>query len=371
MAGQRLAIPLRLNDPALSDADLFGLAQIRFRESLPPHEPKRERETQVVFANFAPLVQADGAGSGLPFHLSKDGSELTVGSETVRRADLADREITVGTARIQLVGYWPDFVMNNGEPSTKSQEANNPAVIVRVEYEAQPVTRELALELAPDGEKLKYQFVRDGRVVSSGVAEKGSSLTAGWMDWQVLIADFDPSAEIRNDIRLPAENEPETGIPGLRVRLEPGGGLAGEPKWIESGRLTDLAAGSDRVRIGYGLEVIPVAFTLTLLNFEVPRYEGTDTPANFIATIQFDDPATGRTQVATAEMNHPASWPGGFWAVMTGLNYKFSQAEWNPRDLDETTLQVLYDPGWFFKWTGSLAICFGIALMFYWKPKKA
>lgn len=371
MAGQHLAIPLRLNDPSLGDADLFGLAHIRFRETLPLHELKRERETQVVFANFAPVIQSEGAGSGMTIHLSKDARELTVGSETFQRDEIMDREVVVGTARIQIAGYWPDFVMKNGAPSTKSQDPNNPAVIVRVEYEMEPSLRELALELAPAGNGLRYQFVRDGRIVSSGVAEKGSSLSSGWMDWEVRIADFASSAEIRNEIRLPAENEPETGIPGLRARLETGSGPVGEPAWIESGRLTDLVSGSDRVRIGYGLEVIQVPFTLALLSFEVPRYEGTETPADYIATIQFADPSTGRNRIAIAKMNHPASWPGGFWAITTGWNYKFSQAEWNPRDLDETTLQVLYDPGWLFKWTGSLAICAGIALMFYWKPKKA
>ncbi len=34
----------------------------------------------------------------------------------------------------------------------------------------------------------------------------------------------------------------------------------------------------------------------------------------------------------------------------------------------QTTLQVLYDPGWLLKWLGSLGICVGIAIMFYWKP---
>ena len=67
-------------------------------------------------------------------------------------------------------------------------------------------------------------------------------------------------------------------------------------------------------------------------------------------------------------MNHPASFPGTLLANFTGINYKFSQAEWNPRNLEETTLQVLYDPGWLLKWIGSLGICVGIAIMFYWRP---
>jgi hypothetical protein len=107
------------------------------------------------------------------------------------------------------------------------------------------------------------------------------------------------------------------------------------------------------------------------VDFEVPRYEGTETPSNYIATVEFRDPATGETKTGTAKMNHPASFPGTLLSNFTGINYKFSQAEWNPRDLGETTLQVLYDPGWLLKWVGSLAICVGIATMFYIKPRSS
>ena len=137
---------------------------------------------------------------------------------------------------------------------------------------------------------------------------------------------------------------------------------------MESGEITALTDGSQIVRIGYGLETKPLPFSLRLVNFEVPRDEGTDTPSDFLATIEFRNSATGATKTGVAKMNHPASFPGTALANLTGFNYKFSQAEWNPRDLGETTLQVLYDPGWLLKWIGSLGICLGIAIMFYWTP---
>jgi membrane-bound lytic murein transglycosylase D len=140
-------------------------------------------------------------------------------------------------------------------------------------------------------------------------------------------------------------------------------------RWVPSGDITALTDGRNVVRIGYGLELRPIPFSLKLVNFEVPRYEGTETPANFISTLEFKDNATGEVKAGTARMNHPASFPGTLFANFTGINYKFSQAEWNPQDLGETTLQVLYDPGWILKWTGSLAICIGITIMFYFKPK--
>jgi hypothetical protein len=38
--------------------------------------------------------------------------------------------------------------------------------------------------------------------------------------------------------------------------------------------------------------------------------------------------------------------------------------------LNQTTLQVLHDPGWLLKWTGSLGVCLGIVTMFYISPRK-
>jgi hypothetical protein len=164
----------------------------------------------------------------------------------------------------------------------------------------------------------------------------------------------------------PGEAEP---TPGFLARLESPDGQRGPERWVESGEITSLTDGKNVVRIGYGLETRPLPFSIRLLRFDVPRDEGTETPSNFLATVEFRDAKTGETKTGVAQMNHPASFPGTFLANVTGINYKFSQAEWNPRNLDQTTLQVLYDPGWLLKWFGSLMICLGIAIQFYGKPK--
>ena len=121
-------------------------------------------------------------------------------------------------------------------------------------------------------------------------------------------------------------------MPGFRAHLVSGDGKRGPDLWIESGQITALTEGSRVVRIGYGLEAKSIPFTLRLVDFEVPRDEGTDTPSNFLATIEFRNAATGDTKIGVAKMNHPASFPGTLLANFTGINYKFSQAEWNPQE---------------------------------------
>jgi hypothetical protein len=157
-------------------------------------------------------------------------------------------------------------------------------------------------------------------------------------------------------------------LAGIQARLADADGATGEAEWIAAGTSRLLRAGAAVVQVGFGPRQVPLPFSVALDDFRVPRDEGTDQPANFISELTFSE-AGGVTRRERVEMNHPASFPGGWWRLATGLNYKFSQAGWDPTDLNRTTLQVLYDPGWLCKWLGSLLICGGITLMFYCRPR--
>jgi hypothetical protein len=223
----------------------------------------------------------------------------------------------------------------------------------------------LDLDPAKNGESLHYRIGRGTNVISSGELKKDAPLPLGWADWKIRLIDS------RNGSGIATSPQPgeKGGVPGFRAWLISPGESKGTPVWVSSGEVVPLMLGQDLVRVGYGLELKPIPFSIALTDFQVPRDEGTDTPSDFRATVLFKNTRTGEEKEGLIRMNHPASYPGGLFATLTGLNYKFSQAEWNPQDLRETTLQVLYDPGWLLKWTGSLAICLGIATMFYLRPR--
>jgi hypothetical protein len=261
--------------------------------------------------------------------------------------------------------------MRDNKPATLSQEPRNPAALVEFsgEQAPSPVRPLLRVALAASG-KLRYQLSRGSQITTDGIVAKGDVFSLGWADWQARVVEALPHADLRRQVapvQEPVVNA-DSIAPGIRVRLRGPDGKLGEPAWIMSGQAQYLALDNFTTRIGYGLRPVPIPFTVELKNFEVPRDEGTDTPSDFIATVLFRDGVSERLD--TAHMNSPAVFPGGFWRSALGLNYKFSQASWNPQDLSETTLQVLYDPGWPFKWVGSLMICGGIATMFYLKPRK-
>ena len=230
------------------------------------------------------------------------------------------------------------------------------------------------LDLLPgkDPGTMLYRIGRGATVSTSGLLKPGEDLALGWADWRLRLNEIAPGKTI---VTNPAPSEgdgsrkTEGGVPGFHAFLSAPDGTRGTPAWVASGEVVPLSIGNDLVRLGYGLELKPIPFSIALTDFQVPRDEGTETPSDFRATVEFKNLKTGTEKSGLIRMNHPASYPGGLLANITGFNHKFSQAEWNPQDLKETTLQVLYDPGWFFKWTGSLAICLGIATMFYIRPR--
>ena len=374
--GQNLEMPIVLEGKAPQERDFSGLARVVFQSELPPPKSAAGSETQMVFGKFASVVQGEDKASGIRVMLGADGKKITIAppdaaAVTYLREDVMKTPIQVGGALVTLEDYWPDFEMVGGRPATKSDVPNNPAALVRIQN-AQASEGDLkpTLLVAPGEGGIRYQLQRNGATLAGGSAKVGESFATGWADWQVEVLGFYPQAAVRSTMKPgPPLPKGENAVPGFRARLVSSEKKDSETRWVASGDITSLTDGQNVVRIGYGLELRPMPFAMRLLNFEVPRYEGTETPSNFIATVEFKEDGTGFTKTGTARMNHPASFPGTVLANFTGINYKFSQAEWNPRDLGETTLQVLYDPGWLMKWLGSLAICIGITIMFYFKPK--
>lgn len=354
--------------------DFFGMAEIRIAAGLPKIEPAGPTETRMVFAKFAPI--SEGGTPGVIVRLSEDGEKVSIFGEdghgaAYPRKEAMNQPLTEAGATVVIEKFWPDFSMKDGKPVSVSDQPNNPAVLARItplSPEGKPHQRP-RLDIRVDNDRLDYQVARAGHVTATGTVKAGESFPLGWADWTAEVVSVSGASALVHDVKPGAAHGMEAPVPGFRAALEGPDGRRGPARWVESGEVIGLTDGRNVVRIGYGLETRPLPFSVRLVRFDVPRDEGAETPSNFLATVEFQDAKTGATKTGVAKMNHPASYPGTLLANITGFNYKFSQAEWNPRNLEETTLQVLYDPGWLLKWIGSLAICIGIAIQFYWKPK--
>jgi hypothetical protein len=407
--------------PDSSDFDFFGMAKVQMVESLDEAHPialvtkvapsaLRDEtpfhETQMIFAAAAQpaIIDSDrDAQIGYRFALTsipgKPGDfqvEVTTAGGTGGSwpLDLLEKnwENLSGDSdpvMFRVAKYWPDFEVKNGVPVSLSDQPRNPVMLVQitgpskllpasVPKTAPPLTPEgLVMRVAPAKEpgEMVYELERAGKIEARGIVAQGGTIHLGWSKWEAKVDAVLPHADLHREVKEFAGQPPPMLVsqlrPGIRAHLLQSDGGTGPAVWIPGGASRELVAGSDFAQVGFGQRTIPLPFQITLLNFEVPRDEGTDTPSNFISTLRFDNPATGRTRQDQAFMNSPAMFPGDFWRSLLGWNYKFSQANWNPQNLNETTLQVLYDPGWPMKWVGSICICCGIALMFYFMPKRS
>ncbi len=230
------------------------------------------------------------------------------------------------------------------------------------------------LQVLPDGNgRIEYSVADSGGETEEGVLEAGESLETGWADWTLTLEKVYAEAEYRQEVYEVNGSSgdarvPERGLTGVRGWLTLGDGSRSEPRWFIAGETETVQAGGEVVRFGFGNRREPLPFTVELIDFDVPRDPGTENPAGFVSTLVFRDPDTGEEVTDTAGMNHPAMFPPGFHRALTGNTYKFSQAHWEPDDLNLSVVQVLHDPGWLLKWIGSLIIIAGIFIIFYVRP---
>jgi hypothetical protein len=324
-------------------------------------------------------------------------------------AENLGRDVAIaGTAfTLRIDDYWADFRIENGKPSSLSDQPNNPAVLVTIRGKGVPAraaetdphgsakdltttggppampapgeeTRNhLTLFIADDG-AISYELASRKNGKSSGTIELNKPLPTGWADWQLTIDKTIPHASSSMDFNpLNPETAPATAdLPdGVRLRIEQDGETF--ERWAPAGwqitiPIRQRTGSSGRtsfneIMVAYGWKTVSLPIGLELLNFEVKRNEGSDSPAGFKSTLQIVT-ADGETATGACWMNHPFSYPGTWWRTWTGLTYKISQASWNPENLGQSTVQILRDPGWLLKWIGSLLVVIGVFMMFYLQP---
>jgi hypothetical protein len=301
---------------------------------------------------------------------------------------------------LRIDNYWPDFRIQDGKPSSVTDQPKNPAVLVTIRGKGVPVSaaetnshgtgkelpatgappampapgeeapNHLTLFVADDG-AITYELTSRMNGKSSGKIDMNKPLPTGWADWQLVVdkamphagqwMDFTPVSAEKTSISPAAENLPE----GVRVRIQQNSKTL--EQWVPAGWQIAIPTAPNQTMIAYGWKVIELPVGLELLDFEVKRNEGSDSPASFKSTLSVVT-ADGETATGSCWMNNPFSFPGAWWRTWTGLTYKISQASWNPENLGQSTVQILRDPGWLLKWIGSLLVVIGVFMMFYLQP---
>jgi hypothetical protein len=344
-----------------------------------------------------------------------DGQTYSFGFNEVlgREVDIADTGL-----RLKASKYFADFRMNGKEPASISDEPNNPAVLFEVlgppgsaagktqecahhtagatghagkdgccDNEADPghgksadphggqndkhnhgtpkPSSELFIYRSPEG---YLHFASHTRTKETrGEIRIGEDFSPGFADWVCRVEEVTDSAVVREELApLSGATTKSVRASGLQVRLTKEAKT--HTQWIRMGETTPIVFDGEKLEINFGQKLHPLGFTVQLEKFEVEMNEGTQTPASFKSFVKFHDKENETTLTRAVWMNNPGNFPEFAGAGLLGTAYKFSQSSWNPQNTDETTLQVIRDPGWSFKWMGSLMLCAGLFTMFYLKP---
>lgn len=415
MMGQKLESWLMADDREHGSFNM-GLATIELKRGTAPAEgrgdspnrpPSEQGEVEIEEAIFAfakapeeqiaKVIKGGNSGAKIQLSQPENGNKgsviisLNAKSWTFDVAQNLGKDAPMDgssfVARIE--NYWADFRIDNGKPTSVSEQPNNPAVVVILRGKAVPVSaapnphgdttpgaapampadgtdapNHLTLFIADDG-AVSYTLESRKTGRSSGKMELNKPLTTGWADWQLTVDRTMPHAEEWMDFN--STTAPATGpeLPdGLRIRIEHEGKRT--EQWVPAGWQISMPAGAKEVQVAYGWKQIPLPVALELLDFEVQRNEGSDSPAGFKSTVRVTN-AEGESATGQCWMNNPFSYPGQWWRTWSGLTFKMSQASWNPDNLGQSTIQILRDPGWLLKWIGSLLIVSGIFMLFYVK----
>src|SRR5438552_8026604 len=423
MMGQKLESWLMADDRQHGSFNM-GLATIELKRGTAPNsaaETKSSGEVEIEEAIFAfekaPEEQiarvVKGGSSGAKVQWSppsRDGGRnkgsvimsLNGKTWTFEVAQNLGKDAPLdGTAfMLRIDNYWPDFRIENGKPTSLSDQPNNPAVVVTISGRgvaaatspeshgtgkqvtatggppAMPAHGEetpnhLTLFIADDG-AITYELASRKNGKSPGKIELNKPLPTGWADWQLVVDQTMPSAQAQMDFTPVKSGQTSASLSGaadlpdgVRLRVQQNGETI--ERWAPAGWQITIPTSPSPTLVAYGWKTVSLPIGLELLNFEVKRNEGSDSPAGFKSTLQIAT-VDGETATGSCWMNNPFSYPGTWWHTWTGLTYKISQASWNPENLRQSTVQILRDPGWLLKWIGSLLVVIGVFMMFYLQP---
>jgi hypothetical protein len=361
-----------------------GLAQERAGDGRPVVLGTTPDGWKLTVTNFAEALQpvstaepvTENGSPALQVRLWSMGQDI---NEWLWPGDPDNSKIDLGLLAVECrIGEAPpaaerQHAAASGAATWLHTVAMTPATALKNPAPDLPPGDRAVIYLSEEG-KLSYYLQTKRGDVSQGVLEPGKPLATGWGNWQMEVAQVMPQAVPSTEFRpIPktmrlAPRDRANLTSGVKVDFTRGDDH--DEEWLAAGWEVELPGDSNStMHAEFGPRIYPLPVSLTLKNFEVERNEGLDTPAGFKSTVEVRD-AAGNSAVGSCSMNEPMNFPDVWWRRWTGLTYKISQASWNPDNLKQSSVQILLDPGWLFKWTGSLMVCAGIFTMFYLRPPR-
>lgn len=231
----------------------------------------------------------------------------------------------------------------------------------RINYDMGPVKismgglweRELErheIRLVPDQNGVRYQVYQQSEIrpVNQGLLLEGGSFETPWMGLQFRMLRYYPKAQVKWDLDRFSRPTPKTSS-ALRVRH------GGEESWLFVNDYLKIFTDQHVYLLAYSQKRVDLGFPILLQKFEKTNYPGSMRAMAYQSQVVYGD---GRE--ALISMNEPLKY-NGFYLYQAGFD------DLPGGRVQASILSVNHDPGRLLKYLGSLVMCLGIVLLFYFR----
>lgn len=204
---------------------------------------------------------------------------------------------------------------------------------------------------------ISYEVYSDKKkgIINKGQAKAGDQVALGWMNLQLRVLKYLPSAHQEISFKKRDKSSSET-ISALKMDYN------GKERWLGLNSMIRLYGEAEMYVFSYGNRRLPLNFELQLKDFNVGRYQGTMRPASYASRVVIPEANNREVEIS---MNEPLDYKG----------YTFYQASFQQDEMGKptgTVLSVNFDPGRWIKYIGCILIVFGAIHLFYrrWTKSK-
>lgn len=203
---------------------------------------------------------------------------------------------------------------------------------------------------ASNPQKLEYIVftAKQGKVTKRGVLSEGQEVDTGWMGLRFKVLRHLPLATEKVEY-IPRDSASPLAQSAVQIQFR------GESYWLGYNNILRLFADNVMYLVVYTNRRLTLDFSLTLKQFNIGRYQGTNRAATYESLV--DVPDVGEVLIS---MNEPLKYKG----------FTFYQASFEENEKGEPVASILsvnYDPGRVLKYLGSALIVLGTILLFYFK----
>lgn len=210
------------------------------------------------------------------------------------------------------------------------------------------------IRLMPRSEGVEYSFYQknETKPYKQGFSKEGESVVTAWMGLEFRILRYFPKASVKWEIEKMERPTPMT-LAALRVQHQ------GVESWLVANDYLKIFTDKNVYLFSYMNKRVELPLKLELLDFQKTNYPGSMRAMAYKSHVSYQT-SSGEKQEASIAMNEPLKASGYYF-------YQASFEENQSGQVQASILSVNQDPGRLLKYVGSLIMCLGTIMLFYFR----